>query len=129
MTHIDFTYSSNFPSLTTAQIDAAIGVVETMYSGILECWNNLSEPLRANKRKLVENLLTAWYLANEYPSAVRGVSSNGGQLLSSKSIGGTSVSYQQIAMQRGLEYLLSNKFGMEAAMMILSAPEMMSIYG
>ena len=129
MTYSDFTYSSNFPSLTTSQIDAAIGVVETMYSGILECWNNLPDPVRTNKRALVENLLVGWYLANMYPSAVRGIVANGGLPLSSKSIGGTSVTFKDIAAQRGLESLLSNTFGLQAMQMILSAPEMMSIYG
>lgn len=129
MTYSDFTYSSNFPTLTPSQITAAIGVVETMYSGILECWADLSDPLRTNKRLLVENLLIGWYLANMYPSAVRGIVANGGLPLSSKSIGGTSVSFQTIATQRGLEALLSNTFGLQALQMILSAPEMMSIYG
>ena len=129
MTHTDFTYSNNFPSLTTSQIDVAMGIVETMYSGILECWSNLQEPLRTNKRALVENLLVGWYLANMYPSAVRGIVANGGLPLSSKSIGGTSVTFKDIATQRGLEALLSNTFGVQALQMILSAPEMMSIYG
>ncbi len=126
----DFTYSANFSGLTDAQIQGAIDAVETVFSGLIfECWAKLPDPLRSNKRALVENLLTAWYLANFYPSSVRGIVSNGGLPLSSKSIGGTSVTFEKLSAQEGTELLVSNTFGAQALMMLQSAPERLSIYG
>lgn len=129
MTPNDFTYSANFVGLPPAVIQGAIDAVETVYYGILLCWADLPEPVRTNKRLLVENLLVAWYLANFYPSQVRGVISNGGLPLSSKSIGGTTVTFANITAQEGMEALNSNVFGLQALSMIQSAPERLSIYG
>jgi len=125
----DFNYSTNFSGLTNVQIQGAIDAVETVYYGILQCWEKLPEPVRTNKRVLVENLLVAFWLANFYPSFVRGVVSNGGLPLSSKSIGGTSVSFENITAQEGMEGLKSNVFGLQALQMIQAAPERLSIYG
>ena len=125
----DFTYSDNFTGLTPVQTQNAINVIEAVYSGILLCWDKLPYPVRTNKRITVENLLVAWYLANFFPSKVRGVVSNGGLPLSSKSIGGTSVSFENINVQQGLDNLKTNVFGLQALSMIQSAPEMLTIYG
>ena len=125
----DFAYNANFSGLTDTQIQGAIDAVETVYYGILQCWADLPDPVRTNKRALVENLLVAFWLANFYPSSVRGIVSNGGLPLSSKSIGGTSVSFENISAQEGMEGLKSNTFGLQALAMIQSAPERLKIYG
>jgi hypothetical protein len=125
----DFTYSANFVGLPDTLIQGAIDAVETVYYGTLLCWADLPEPIRTKKRLLVENLLVAWYLANFYPSQVRGIVANGGLPLSSKSIGGTSVTFCTISAQEAMEGLNTNVFGLQALSMIQSAPERLSIYG
>lgn len=128
MTRQDFIYASNFPTLTDAQINMAYSEVSVMFSGVLTLWGVLAEPTRTNKRNLCMNLLTAWYLADMNPTSVTGVVGNGGMALSSKSIGGTSVSFQDMEAQEGLKQLNSNVFGQKALMMIQSAPERFGIY-
>lgn len=128
MTRQDFIYASNFPTLTDAQINVAYSEVSVMFSGVLTLWGVLAEPTRTNKRNLCMNLLTAWYLADMNPTSVTGVVGNGGMALSSKSIGGTSVSFQDMEAQEGLKQLNSNVFGQKALMMIQSAPERFGIY-
>ena len=128
MTRQDFIYAVNFPTLTDAQINAAYLEVSVMFSGVKTLWGVLDEPTRTGKRNLCLNLLTAWYLADTNPTAVTGVVGNGGMALSSKSIGGTSVSFQDMEAQEGLKQLNSNMFGQKALMMIQSAPERFGIY-
>jgi len=128
MTRQDFIYAVNFPTLTDAQINAAYLEVSVMFSGVKTLWGVLDEPTRTDKRNLCMNLLTAWYLADMNPTSVTGVVGNGGMALSSKSIGGTSVSFQDMEAQEGLKQLNSNVFGQKALMMIQSAPERYGIY-
>lgn len=125
----DFAYTTNFPTLTTQQIQNGINAVEAQFAGALLLWATLAEPIRTNKRTLIENLLVAWYLSDIYPQAVSGIVSNGGLPLTSKSIGGTSVSFKDISCPPGLENLVSNTFGMQALQMLKSAPEAFTIYG
>lgn len=128
MTRQDFIYAVNFPTLTDAQINAAYLEVSVMFSGVKTLWGVLDEPTRTDKRNLCMNLLIAWYLADMNPTSVTGVVGNGGMALSSKSIGGTSVSFQDMEAQEGLKQLNSNVFGQKALMMIQSAPERYGIY-
>ncbi len=74
------------------------------------------------------NLLTAWYLLDMDPTSATGVIGNGGMALSSKSIGGTSLSFQDMEAQEGLKQLNSNVFGQKALMLLQSAPERIGIY-
>jgi len=128
MTRAEFKYADNFPTLTDAQINSAYEDVCVMFSGVLQLWGVLNETTREAKRNLCINLITAWYLADMNPSAVTGVVSNGGMALSSKSIGGTSVSFSDMEAQEGLKQLNSNLFGQKALTMIQSAPERYGIY-
>ena len=128
MTRQDFKYADNFPTLSDTQINTAYEEVCVMFSGVKTLWAVLEEPTRSAKRELCLNLLTAWYLADTMPTAVTGVVGNGGMALSSKSIGGTSVSFQDMEAQEGLKQLNSNMFGQKALMMIQSAPERFGIY-
>ena len=129
MIYSDFTYSDHFTGLTNTQITAAIGVVETMFYGALQCWEILPDPPRTNMRLLLENLLVAWYLADIYPGSVRGIVANGGLPLSSKSIGGTSVTFENIETQAGMSQLKTNTFGLQAFNMLQGAPERFLMYG
>ena len=128
MTRQTFLYAANFPTLTDAQIGAAYNEVCVMFSGVNKLWAVLDEPIRTQKRELCLNQLTAWYLADMNPTSVVGVVGNGGMALSSKSIGGTSVSFSDMEAQEGLKQLNSNVFGQKALMMIQSAPERFGIY-
>lgn len=129
MTRIDFVYSSNFPTLTDDQINMAYTEVCVIFSGVKDLWGVLDAETREAKRTLLLNLLTAWYLADTNPTAVEGVVSNGGMSLTSKSIGGTSVSFDGIDAQEGVKQLNTNVFGQKALMMIQSAPERFGVYG
>jgi hypothetical protein len=100
-----------------------------MFSGVQYLWGVLDKETRDAKRNLLTNLLVAWYLADTNPTALVGVVSNGGMALSSKSIGGTSVSFDGLEAQEGVKQLNSNMFGQKALMMIQSAPERFGVYG
>ena len=128
MTRQEFKFADNFPTLTDAQINAAYEIVSDMFSGILECWAVLSEPLRTQKRTLCMNLLLAWYLLDSDPQSATGVIGNGGMAVSSKSIGGTSLSFSDMDAQEGIKQLNSNMFGQKALTMIQGAPERFGIY-
>ena len=128
MTRQEFTFADNFPTLSDAQINAAYEIVSVMFSGILECWAVLSEPLRTKKRTLCINLLLAWYLLDADPQSATGVIGNGGMAVSSKSIGGTSLSFSDMDAQEGIKQLNSNIFGQKALAMIQGATERFGIY-
>lgn len=128
MTRNDFKYANNFPTLTDEQINSAFEIVSVMFSGVLSCWRCMAEPLRTKKRTLCLNLLIAWYLLDTNPGAAEGVIGNGGMAVSSKSIGGTSLSFDGMDAQEGIKQLNSNVFGQKALMLIQSIPERFSIY-
>ena len=128
MTREEFKYSDNFPTLSDAQIDDAYETVRVMFSGVFQLWSPLDAETRDAKRTLCANLLTAWYLLDNNPTAAVGVLGNGGMALSSKSIGGTSLSFQDMDAQEGIKQLNSNVFGQKALLMIQSAPERFGIY-
>lgn len=128
MTRQEFKYAANFPQLTDQDIDNAYDEVSVMFSGVQKLWGVLDATTRDAKRTLCINLLTAWYLADMRPTSVTGVVSNGGMAVSSKGIGGTSISFQDMEAQEGLKQLNSNVFGQKALMLIQSAPERYGIY-
>lgn len=128
MTRNDFKFADNFPTLTDTQINNAFEIVSVMFSGVLQCWRSLAAPLRDAKRELCLNLLIAWYLLDTNPSSAVGVMGNGGMAVSSKSIGGTSLSFDGMDAQEGIKQLNSNVFGQKALMLIQSIPERFSIY-
>jgi hypothetical protein len=128
MTRSTFLYESNFPNLTDTQIDSAYETVAAMFSGVLSLWGVLDSTTRDAKRKLCMNLLTAWYLMDTMPLEATGVTGNGGMALSSKSVGGTSVSFTDVQAQEGIKQLNSNVFGQKALLMIQSSPERFGIY-
>ena len=128
MTRQDFKFAENFPTLTDAQINSAYDIVSVMFSGVLQCWAVLPEPIRTQKRTLCIHLILAWYLLDTNPQAAVGVLGNGGMALTSKSIGGTSLSFSDMDAQEGIKQLNSNVFGQKALTMIQSAPERFGIY-
>lgn len=128
MTRNDFLYVGNFPDLTDQEINSANEIVLAMFSGVAGLWGVLDEPTRTAKRNLCYNLLTAWYLTDMNPTSVTGVIGNGGMAVSSKSIGGTSLTFQDMDTQEGLKQLNSNAFGQKALTMLQTAPERFGVY-
>lgn len=129
MTRAQFMFAGNFPTLTDTDIDNANQVVLAMFSGVNKLWSVLDGTTATAKRNLCMNLLTAWYLLDMNPTAASGVIGNGGMALGSKSVGGTSLSFQDMNVQEGLKQLDSNVFGQKALVMIQSAPDRYGIYG
>jgi hypothetical protein len=123
-----FMFARNFNGLIQDDYDQAYLEVSTKYSGISTLWGILDEAIKQAKRDLCYQYLTAWYLADLYPAKVTGIDADG-RPLTSKSIGGVSVSFSQQQGQDSLMELTSNTFGMKAKSMIESCPERMGIYG
>lgn len=128
MTRQDFKFADNFPTLTDTDINNAYEIISVMFSGVLQCWSALNEPLRTQKRTLCLNYLIGWYLLDQNPQSAVGVMGNGGMALTSKSIGGTSLSFADMDAQEGIKQLNSNVFGQKALMLIQSIPERFGIY-
>lgn len=128
MTRNTFMFAGNFPTLTDDEINSAYGLVSVMFSGVLSLWGVLSAEIREKKRTLCMNLLVAWYLLDTKPQSASGVLGNGGMAVSSKSIGGTSLSFEGMDAQEGIKQLNSNVFGQKALIMIQGAPERFGIY-
>nr|DAI76277.1 MAG TPA: Protein of unknown function (DUF4054) [Caudoviricetes sp.] len=121
-------FAGNFPTLTDDEINSAYKFVSVMFSGVLSLWGVLSAEIREKKRTLCMNLLVAWYLLDTKPQSASGVLGNGGMAVSSKSIGGTSLSFEGMDAQEGIKQLNSNVFGQKALIMIQGAPERFGIY-
>lgn len=121
-------FAGNFPILTDDEINSAYEFVSVMFSGVLSLWGVLSAEIREKKRTLCMNLLVAWYLLDTKPQSASGVLGNGGMAVSSKSIGGTSLSFEGMDAQEGIKQLNSNVFGQKALIMIQGAPERFGIY-
>jgi hypothetical protein len=132
VTPANFMYRSNFPALQDPAIENAVIYVEGFWSGVYGLWSTLNPPQATAKRRLLENLLVAWYLADSNPKSLSGVYSNGGAVLSSKTIGGTkgvSLTLKPKDIQPGMEILDTNYFGGQALALMLTAPERWGIYG
>jgi hypothetical protein len=125
--HTTFPFIANFPTLTAGQVDAACVSIEAEWSGIQELFATVANG--AAKRTILEGYLVGWWLADMYPTKVLGVSGDGGMPLTSKSIGGVSISRKDLEAQSPMKQLESNVFGVKALSMIKSAPEMFTMFG
>jgi hypothetical protein len=124
----EFKFKNNFFGLTPVDFDNAYEEMTVRYYGVSTLWSKLPEELRNKKRELCYNYLVAWYLADMKPFSVRGIDADG-RPVSSKSIGGVSVSFSTLGNKdSSLQELTTNTFGLKAKEMIETAPEMMSIY-
>lgn len=127
----EFRFRANFVNLTDLQVQQALQMINAQFSGVYSLWNILPPEDSAAKRELCINYLLAWQLMSLYPSQVVGVSGTGGMPISSKKAGPISIKYKDIVRQAGtgvLESLTTNQFGLEALMMIQSAPENYGMY-
>lgn len=123
-----FPFKRNFPSLYDANghapaVDFAISVIEAEWSGIFEMFGGTSLTLTVNRQAMLVSYLVGWWLGDMYPAAMRGIQGDGGMPLSSKNIGGVSISRREIEAQPALVPLTSNAFGLKALSIILSRPE------
>jgi hypothetical protein len=120
-------FARYFPSLGQSDFETAYTIMQTKYSGVVSLWEGSSD--KDSKRQLLFNFLVAWYLANMFPDKVVGIVTDGGKPLSSKEIGGVSVTYRNIPVQSGFEQFATNTFGLEALNMFQGAPERYQLYG
>ena len=127
MDHSSFPFNANFPGLVPAQVDAACVAVEAEWSGIQELFQTAANG--EAKRTILEGYLVGWWLMDMYPTKAVGVSGDGGMPLTSKTIGGVSISRKDLEMQPALKQLESNAFGVKALSMLKSAPEMFTMFG
>lgn len=123
-----FPFRRNFPGLYDVngyapEVDNAILIVETEWSGIFEMFSTLDMQTMINRQAILDSYLVGWWLGDMFPGKMRGVQGDGGMPLVSKSIGGVSVTRKEIEMQPALAPLLSNTFGVKAAMMLMSRVE------
>jgi hypothetical protein len=125
-------HGESFPKLLLAKhnqlLQDAIDTVYTMFHGLQDLWDLQGEPVWFEKTQLAFRLLTAWYIADVYPTLSAGVASMGGVPLRRKKIGGVDIQYAESAVSAPykdyrdlLGYLRSNTFGAKAHSMIRSA--------
>lgn len=122
----DFMFSDKFLELTDAQLGKALQIVNAQFSGVYSLWALLPTAERDAKRRLCLNYLLAWQLATLYPEQAILSSGSGGMPLKSKKIDYISLQYKDVVRAAGsgvLDMLTTNEWGMEALMLIQSAPE------
>lgn len=122
----DFMFSDKFVDLTDSQLGKALQIVNAQFSGVYTLWALLPPQEREAKRKLCINYLLAWQLATLYPDQAILGSGSGGMPLKSKKIDYISLQYRDVVRASGsgvLDMLTTNEWGMQALMLIQSAPE------
>lgn len=123
----DFRFRHRFlDTLSDDLIAEALQAVNAQFSGVYRLWAFLPPDERRAKRELCINYLLGWWLANSYPEYAIGVQGVGAVPLSAKSIGPISLKYRDTVRQAGsgtLDMLTTNEFGLNALMMLQTAPE------
>lgn len=104
-------------------VQNAIESVYAIFAGVSKLWESSDRQLWYSKTVECYRLLTAWYIADLYPTMLRGVPVMGGVPLKSKKIGDVSITFQDPAATAGsykdvLASLRSNPFGAKAYLMI-----------
>ena len=121
----DFRFRDRFIDLTDLQLGQALQAVNAQFSGVYSLWMFLPPEEGNAKRELCINYLLAWKLAVMYPEQSI-ATGTGGLPLSSKKTGPIFIKYKETVRQAGsgvLDMLTVNQYGMEALMMMQSAPE------
>ena len=104
-------------------IDGAIESVYDIYTGVATLWNLQDKQTWFDKTRRCYLYLTAWYIADNFPKYVSGVTVMGAIPLKEKKIGGVDIKFDTDYLNSGkgpdlLRGLLSNPFGKSAYMMI-----------
>lgn len=129
-----------FPRLADKErqdiIANAIDTVYDMFSGVGTIWSHLDQDTWFAKTQTCYRLITAWYIANNYPKFYVGGVSMGAVPLKRKVIGGVDITFSDAAapapsgnFRDYLGLLKSNVFGSEAYMMIMSSSRKASLVG
>lgn len=126
----DFILKDRFIGLTTEKLGKALQIVNAQFPGVFELWASLPPPVRDAKRKLCMNYLVGWQMAIDDPDSVINLQGSGGMPIKSKKAGPVSIAYRDVVRQGSgvLDMLTTNEFGMQALMMIQSAPENYVLY-
>ena len=122
----DFRFKDRFVGLTDMQLQSALQAVNAQFSGVYTLWSLLPPEQAKVKRELCVNYLVAWKLAMLYPEAALDAGGSGSMPLKSKKVGPISIAYKDMVRRAGsgvMEMLTTNQYGLEALMMIQSAPE------
>lgn len=122
----DFMFKDRFLDLTDVQLGTALQIVNAQFSGVYTLWALLPPLERDAKRKLCINYLLAWQLATMYPDQANVSGGTGSMPLKGKKIDGITLQYRDVVKASGsgvLDMLTTNEFGMQALMLIQSAPE------
>lgn len=128
----DFKFRANFTEdLNEGMVVSALLSVNAQFTGVYTLWSSLPEKEAKAKRELCINYLIAWKLMMLYPDLVLYGSGVGGIPVSSKRAGPISIHYRDLVRQSGtgiLDLLTTNQYGLEALLMIESAPEMYQVF-
>lgn len=128
----DFKFRDAFsPELSDDKVAYALVQVNVQFSGVYKLYGVLPPDEAEAKRVLLINYLVAWKLMMLFPDLVLYGSGVGGMPLASKRAGPISVQYRELVRQSGtgiLDLLTTNQFGLEALLMIESAPETYELF-
>ena len=121
----DFKFAHRFSGLSDDLLSQAIQIVNAQFSGVYSLWSILPPSEARAKRELCINYLVAWWITNSYPQNAVNVSSSGAVPITTKKVGQVSIKYRDSVIQEGsvLDALTSNEFGIQAMLMIQTAPE------
>lgn len=122
----DFMFRDKFIDLTDAQLGIALQIINAQFSGVYTLWSLLPPTERDAKRRLCINYLLAWQLTMLYPDQATVSSGTGGMPLKGKKIDYITLQYRDVVRASGsgvLDTLTTNEWGMQALVMIQSAPE------
>jgi hypothetical protein len=121
----------SFPKLGAAAYDGliqdAIDTVYAMFTGVNTIWDRHPDRVWYEKSQVCYRLLTAWLIADNYPSLVAGVPVMGGVPLKRKKIDGVDLMFADRTRNGNTEYqdllesLKSNTWGNKAYVMIRAA--------
>ena len=127
----DFKFKDRFVDITDTQLSQALQMINAQFSGVYTLWGLLPPKDAQAKRELCINYLLAWKLMELYPDSAVDSSGMGAMPLSSKKVGPITIKYKDGVRQQGagvLDMLATNEYGMEALMMLQSAPEMYKVF-
>lgn len=124
-------FLASFPKLTGFDdndaadniIDGAIDAVYDIFTGVATLWDKQPAQTWFDKTRRCYLYLTAWYIADNFPKYVAGVTVMGAVPLKEKKIGGVDLKFDTDYLTTGkgsnlLSGLLTNPFGKSAYMMI-----------
>ena len=128
-------FGENFPDLLDSSksdfLESCIADVYSMFAGVQELWDHLEYKVYVEKTQLCYGLLTAWYIADLYPTTAIGIQSSGGIPIARKKIGSIDISYADRETRAGsrnnadlLSSLKSNSMGAKAYLMIKASGKM-----